>query len=317
MSKDMRKKKLEFFKVGSMALSAMSDYQDVYACPICQFLFDVSAVDSGALTLEDSPLRSLGGRPIALTCNVCNSTAGHTIDAALKQREDFVGLTLGLFGHGESFGGNARLSAEGVTTNIRLRGEGKYVRFEVPEKQNHPDVFQAQRGVQPPKEEVEEGDPREFKIHAPVRFDWRHAGIGDLKSAYIAAFAKYGFQPACWYQARGPRRGPEILGMEKPFRGLLIPLGRAIVGLPWGGDPKIFYVQLRELLSGGPERVGALQWPDRPRSPRSSSGRFDWIGTNPHTHEHRTSCDSALEALDRPDHFTPGGFCESLANAHQ
>ncbi len=28
MSKDMRKKKLEFFKVGSTALSAMRDYQD-------------------------------------------------------------------------------------------------------------------------------------------------------------------------------------------------------------------------------------------------------------------------------------------------
>ena len=73
MSKDTRKKKLDFFDVGSRALSAMSDYRSLYACPICQRLFDVSAIDSGELTLEDSPPRSMGGKPIALTCKGCNS----------------------------------------------------------------------------------------------------------------------------------------------------------------------------------------------------------------------------------------------------
>ena len=80
-----------------------------------------------------------------------------------------------------------------MTTNVRLRGEGKYVTFEVSEKVNNPEHFSRQRGTQPPKENVENGEPREFKIHARLGFEWQHASIGDLKSAYIAAFAKFGY----------------------------------------------------------------------------------------------------------------------------
>jgi hypothetical protein len=72
--KVMRQRKLQFFEVGSQALSSVSEYRGAYACPICQHGFDVSAIDSGALTLEDAPPRSLGGRPIALTTSVKNSS---------------------------------------------------------------------------------------------------------------------------------------------------------------------------------------------------------------------------------------------------
>ena len=135
-------------------------------------------------------------------------------------------------------------------------------------------------------EEVEPGDPRAFQIQAREKFKWRHAGVGDLESAYIAAFAMFGYRyafhtsldlvreqirnpdaelirPACWYQISQPPRAPVILGLKGPFRGLLIPLGRALVGLPWGGDPAEFYAALAQLLSAGKIdlTVEELGWP--------------------------------------------------------
>jgi hypothetical protein len=192
-------------------------------------------------------------------------------------------------GQGGSYRGNARLSTGGVTTNIHLAFEGQNLTVEIPERLNHPNNLRHHQGARPPRAEVEPGDPRAFQIQVRAKFKWRHAGIGDLKSAYIAAFAMFGYRyafdpsldlvreqirnpdaelirPACWYQPSQPPRGPVILGLQGPFRGLLIPLGRAMVGLPWGGDATEFYGGLAELLSGGKVdlSVTELGWPSGP-----------------------------------------------------
>ncbi len=98
------------------------------------------------------------------------------------------------------------------------------------------------------------------------RFKWRHASIGDLKSAYVAAFAMFGYLYAfeenldlireqisspdidvlpcvTWI---GPRALPSkrvILGMKEPCRGLLVQLDRSFVGLPWGGKAEELYAR--------------------------------------------------------------------------
>ena len=47
-----------------------------YACPLCLGISSSLAT----FTFEDVPPRSVGGRPLVLTCRDCNSSSGHTCD---------------------------------------------------------------------------------------------------------------------------------------------------------------------------------------------------------------------------------------------
>ncbi len=86
---DKKARKLKLFNQGSAALENLNpEWQGLYACPICERAFTVDALESGDLTLEHAPPKSVGGRDITLTCQQCNSGAGHTVDAQVRRRED-------------------------------------------------------------------------------------------------------------------------------------------------------------------------------------------------------------------------------------
>lgn len=65
-------------------------FEVAFVCPICLRLFNEEGLDqkyTDALTLEDVPPKSLGGKPIILTCKICNNSSGHRLDGQLlKQR---------------------------------------------------------------------------------------------------------------------------------------------------------------------------------------------------------------------------------------
>ncbi|MBE7640977.1 hypothetical protein GUB10_11595 [Salegentibacter sp. BLCTC] len=65
-------------------------YDETYICQICLKQFEksdlISDKSKNFLTEEDSPPAKLNGSRIALTCYVCNSKAGHTIDHHLINR---------------------------------------------------------------------------------------------------------------------------------------------------------------------------------------------------------------------------------------
>jgi hypothetical protein len=52
----------------------------------------VLLLEDPPLSLEDVPPRSVGGKPIALTCKGCNNAAGPVIDIAMKRRADLMRL---------------------------------------------------------------------------------------------------------------------------------------------------------------------------------------------------------------------------------
>ncbi len=88
-------KKLALFKLFSQnlewvkehpAISFRPDFSDGYICPLCFDTFFEKDLDNSLqnyLTLEDIPPKSLGGKPLALTCKKCNSTSGHELDVHL------------------------------------------------------------------------------------------------------------------------------------------------------------------------------------------------------------------------------------------
>ncbi len=79
--------KRRLFAVGTEAVKRISPFRDLYASPRCRRLLPIEAIDAGELTLEHVPPESTGGKGIALTGERCNSTAGHTVDAAVHGRE--------------------------------------------------------------------------------------------------------------------------------------------------------------------------------------------------------------------------------------
>jgi hypothetical protein len=67
-----------WFERGAESLGAIApNYRGRgYACPIC---LRISPSDA-TLTVEDVPPKSVGGRPLILTCKSCNDAAGATLD---------------------------------------------------------------------------------------------------------------------------------------------------------------------------------------------------------------------------------------------
>lgn len=94
MSKN-KDRKLTLFKLFSQNLEWVKehpsikfepDFSNGYICPLCFDVFHEKDLDNSLpnhLTLEDIPPKSLGGKPLALTCKSCNNKSGHELDAHL------------------------------------------------------------------------------------------------------------------------------------------------------------------------------------------------------------------------------------------
>jgi hypothetical protein len=85
--------RLKLFATGAKAASLhFKADQDVYICPLCGRGFLIQAVIDGTLTLEHVPPKSLGGKPLVLTCKDCNNDSGHSIDSAAALRKDMESI---------------------------------------------------------------------------------------------------------------------------------------------------------------------------------------------------------------------------------
>ncbi len=94
MSKNKDKKKVLFHLFSNNlewikehpSIKFTPDFSNGYICPLCLNLFYEKDLDSSLpnyLTLEDIPPRSLGGKPLCLTCKSCNNKSGHELDVHL------------------------------------------------------------------------------------------------------------------------------------------------------------------------------------------------------------------------------------------
>jgi hypothetical protein len=127
-----------------------------------------------------------------------------------------------------------------------------------------------------------------LQLKPEKRFHIRRSQIGDLRSAYLAAFAAYGYRYAydprlelvrrqlrqpeaeilrhAWVIERGTDFSqPMFLGLSKPFPGLAVRLGSIFtVLLPWFDSPDDFYGSL-DASFGSERRIEIegewLGWP--------------------------------------------------------
>lgn len=177
------KKRKAWFDQGVEALKACRPSAPaVYGCPLC--LQGFSTLEF--LTFEDVPPKSIGGRPLVLTCKRCNRASGRLLDPNIKAgarlREIAEGkaetwIKLSQFGH--TISAKANLGPGGIV----IAGE--------PKKSNpkeHASLFEKLE-----RAAVEGTQGIDFTISVPmVHNAWREE-VGWLRVAYLYAFAALGY----------------------------------------------------------------------------------------------------------------------------
>ncbi|WP_157881403.1 hypothetical protein [Streptomyces phaeochromogenes] len=243
--------------------------EDFYACPCCLVAYPRAAVEVGLLTIEDVPPKSVGGRPLLLTCKSCNNTAGSDFDSHAATRADSDA-----FMRGQVTG--RELSATVYIDGIPLRGVAQRTEsgvqiFGVPKK-NDPKVeaahFEALNAY------ADSGDDQpNFSFTVHTRFDEVRARVSWIRAAYLAAFAALGWgyilrevmdpfrdqlkQPDVnilqTYFLRSPGASPDerrIILVERPreLRCVAVVLGEHTIFLPGLFEP-LPYDELVEALA--------------------------------------------------------------------
>ncbi|MEU9454846.1 hypothetical protein [Streptomyces sp. NPDC048277] len=95
--------------------------EDLYACPLClTSICRIGAVESRYLTFEDAPPKSVGGRPLALTCQPCNNNSGTHFDAHAEKEHRLLSF---LTSEGSS-PMNAEFSVGGIVNRGKMHGGG-------------------------------------------------------------------------------------------------------------------------------------------------------------------------------------------------
>ncbi|OAI52076.1 hypothetical protein AYO47_06560 [Planctomyces sp. SCGC AG-212-M04] len=275
-----QRRKRRLFQLGKVAISRWARCElDFYVCPLC---FS-RVTDIGLLSWEDVPQKSIGGKELCLTCKTCNEIAGHEFDAhVLSERQNRAYLRE----IGSRYPSKFQVGEKSFRLNITKTEQGTHIDFP-PELNNpaHQDFIKEELGRR-----IRAGEPITFTydIVPPSR---RLADIGYLKSAYLAAFAMFGYTYIIQDQleiVREQIRNPATLVidtvrtyvhggvpsterrlslMEEPVRAILVQFGDNYVFLPLDNDSATLY----EFLSSGKQSQTrstfrgnvSYRWPDQ------------------------------------------------------
>ena len=271
-----RSQRLAFFDRAAEALVITGALEErAYLCPICPRPFPREAADAGdRLTLEHVPPASQGGRAITLTCRHCNSHLGGPTSAASQARDE-AEQTLGILqGHLAETPGRVRVKLGPHVLNAQVKRTGDVTSIELVASANDPAALE---GGQESFKEVAGGEaPANLTLPFQVRpaFDPHLAEVDALRTAYLAAFAKFGYSfivaPAfdrvraqlvspnerilAGYVVSGHDSGPPAFTLVQttaPLRCLMVLLAKNAVVLPWPGQPDP-YPLLDDMRSHGP-----------------------------------------------------------------
>jgi HNH endonuclease len=280
-----RKKRL--FDQGVSAAETLG-LKDTYLCPLCATGFNPAALAIGKLTLEHVPPASRGGKPIILTCRPCNSVAGHEIDAEAAKRDEMTNFVQVLLQGKPGQAGRATATWGNQPLRIDVSVDAsRTVDLKVIKDSNDPAKVHASTEFMKELMKAGKTDGYSFKVTAAVRFHPRKAQISDLKAAYLACVARFGYRYASHNaldQVRAQIARPEerILENWSVPKNLLesdqaiavfiedgivaVALGAATVFLPWPSKPVDQYLQWMARLSSGQQvtfQKGQLfSWPN-------------------------------------------------------
>ena len=266
-----QRERLRLFHRGVSAAQRYTGSPEHYLCPICGTAFTQSALFTvdPELTREHAPPKAVGGKVIALTCKSCNRTGGHSIDAALSGRARQMHFADVLAHARDGEGGQAELRIGSECVNIRVVAESNSpVRLEILGKANND--LRAGGAVERISAYVQE-HARENTwtggdlviTTSKASYNPRLALIGDLRAAFLVAFAAFGYRYAFDQRLTLVRQqilAPDaqlidgwgvtltqteddqsLLLLTEPIPAVMVKLGRIAVLLPWLDSPLNFY----------------------------------------------------------------------------
>ncbi len=179
------RKRRHLFKQGSSAFAkTRPDSHPGYACPLCRRVAPV--VDP--FSLEDVPPKSIGGKPILLTCTECNNTDGSKVDEHIalgKKAEEIVSGERAQY---------VKLSRAGHEVTARVSVLDGMIDVELDPTRSNPPCYD--RFLRELKASVGVAKPDELE----VRFTWKERhdpkkeAIAWLRVGYLFTFAIFGFR---------------------------------------------------------------------------------------------------------------------------
>jgi hypothetical protein len=255
--------------------------QKFYVCPICLSAYSEKALEVGALTREDVPPRSVGGRPVVLTCESCNSEGGHSADHHAAREAVVFNFAAGDL---------AEIRAHVVTSSgrlpIRLSAAGNGIlAFGVPQAVS---PAEHQKVMADFDASTDRDRAQDFKMTFEFpEFSADRARSSWLRSAYLAFFAALGYRficrremdivrnrirhpeldtPATFRIIRPEPSVPRLFRIDEPavFRAYIMLYGRNEIFLPRYNDFTLY-----QRLAEHPETEVTLSgieypWPTRP-----------------------------------------------------
>ena len=212
-----KQKRLNIFRYGSKAMAKYVDgNSSLYYCPICGLGYpELSAVSGVDLTLEDVPPKSIGGKPLLLTCRSCNSSAGSAIDIAVANKRKFEDFQKIVCGEKKGTLPFVKLSLEDFHVSTSICTENSFDIMPL-ENANAPSVIEKyKRHLM--NLSGRNGNDFKFELSVSHKYDSRLFKLSHLKSAFLMVFAllgyRYAFDPrldAVRQQIREPQN--DILG---------------------------------------------------------------------------------------------------------
>lgn len=257
---------------------AFPELENPYICPLCRRPFASVGLADGTLTFEDAPPRSYGGKPVALTCKPCNNSFGSSVDASLARYDS-------------QFLSPCTIAIGGVEVSAyqEIRKGGR--NFTIPQNQNDPKAVDRFNTVLDTKDPAAWAD-----LHLTLKWDHvkrRRADVAWLKSAYMVAFATWGymyaFAPGLKIVQRqleqcdeaiithfkltnvaASRKSRGLFYVRSPheLEGVAVWMGQHIVLLPPDGRDMTFYERIAPLI-GRADNISlqgdAYYWPTGPK----------------------------------------------------
>jgi len=169
---------------------ALPETGDFYACPCCLKAYPREAVAARMLTDEHVPPGLLGGRRLVLTCEPCNSGAGHEFDAHAVNRARAEDFMQGKFGE-QDF--PVTVHADGVPLRGKARWTEAGIQMVGVDEQNDPKQRAAHMAALDAYAESKDPKPTvSFTVHLKP-YDDARARYSRIRAAYLAAFAGLGY----------------------------------------------------------------------------------------------------------------------------
>ena len=281
--------KRKYFKKGASALQKITTIEpECYCCPLCKRLFVAQAVDEGILTIEHAPPDKVGGTSLALTCRDCNSVSGYSIDAAVVEREKLFDAAKAITGQKRNYEGRATLKMGGELINVRIEVNEGAISIKPPLNINDPKKLTAYKDYMMYLHKEGKWDGETFNITPMATFKNKYSRIGDLKSAFIVSFAKFGYKYVLSKQLSPVRE--QILNydsdiidkywlssdqkiehkyficiLDEPVSAVAIKLDKVTILLPWFDSPDNFYQYLKHNFQDEKQlsfHGSFLKWPE-------------------------------------------------------